>query len=213
MKRTISILLSLIFLFPASTPLAAASYSEVQTAPADTMYGILRDENGTEYQIKGVLVSSAENQVARNGSAFTAMSATYAYAIPAQPRAGYSQTIYDNDGAIASTVYLTVHYTRELNLPAADNYLLTAVSGHWELGNSMTSVTGAELDYECTSITHTHQDVNNVPVVNNFWIDSYFTTPVAPGIRTKLGAELTVHYLMGTSRRWSFTLGNAVLEG
>ena len=48
----------------------------------------------------------------------------------------------------------------------------------------------------------------HISVNNYFDISTGFTDYVVPDVLAVMGANLTVNYLMGTSRRWSFTLTN-----
>lgn len=126
-------------------------------------------------------------------------------------RAEGSTTESDHDGAYASTVYLTIHYSHK-NTPT--EYLLTKVSGHWVISNSNVSVESARVSYGCSGLfpTPATQSVADRSVSNYFSINTGFTKYVTSATNAVMGANLTVNYLMGTSRRWSFTLSNILFN-
>ena len=102
---------------------------------------------------------------------------------------------------------MIIHYTHR-NTPT--EYLLTRVSGYWEISAQKVSVESAKLSYGCSGTfpSPTTQSVTDISVNNYFDISTGFTDYVVPDVLAVMGANLTVNYLMGTSRRWSFTLTN-----
>lgn len=206
-KRVISALLSLITVLSIA-PSAFAFGSEA--TPVDKYpsgIGILTTDDGSQYIIQGKVVSESPASAStpnatvlgENGQA----SVTYLYDIPE------SLTKSSYDSGVVSTVYLTITY-KTRNTPT--EYLLTGVSGKWVITDSKASVESATLSYGCTGVfpSPTTQSVRNVPVENNFSISTGFTDYVtsAASAYDVMGANLTLGYLMGTSRRWTFTLTN-----
>lgn len=173
------------------------------TSAPPIMTGILTADNGTQYTIEGVLVPAIQPLSTGSGT-----SVTYKYDIPTSVTAGGSTTAYDYDSGYVSTVYLTVDYNYKNTTPR--EYLLTGVSGHWEITDKKASVESATLTYGCTGLgpRPTTQYVHDAPVENYFSINAGFTQYIASDVLAAMGANLTVNYLMGTSRRWSFTLTN-----
>ncbi len=143
MKKIISLILAMAMCLSLCVQTFAKENDGVNVENVPEMMGILRTDDGKEYTIKGVLVSVAPMSRAAND----ACSATYRYDLPVSPQANGSTTESDHDGAAASTVYLTIHYTHR-NTPT--EYLLTRVSGYWEISAQKVSVESAKLSYGCS---------------------------------------------------------------
>ena len=183
------------------TCVPAFAYDSAE-AKAPYAVGILTSETGEQYTIEGALVSFARTMGTDMDNAVT-----YRYDLPLSSGSGGSSTVYDYDSGIVSTVYLTIHYTTQ-NSPT--EYLLTKVSGYWDVFDEKASVESAKLSYGCSGRfpSVTTQSKTNVSVTNHFSISTGFKKYVCADTWSVLGANLTVNYLMGTSRRWSFTLEN-----
>lgn len=161
--------------------------------------GVLTLDDGSQHQIVGTAVYGHQ----RSGQTDNAI--TYAFAVPASLAAGGSTTIHDWDDGNASIVYLTINYDISDD---GSRYLLTSVSGYWVIEDRYASVESASLTYGCAStLIGRTQRASNVTVSNNFYISTGFTQYI-PEVDGVMGANLTVNYLIGTSRRWSFTLTN-----
>lgn len=179
------------------------------SAPSPQLVGILTADDGTQQEIIGTLVST---NTTPNSRSLNCVEATYKYDLEVSPRAtGGSKTEYGEDGGYASTVYLTINYSYQ-NSPT--EYLLTGVSGRWEITDGKASVESATVSYGCSGQFPklTTQAVQNKSVTNNFKIQTGFTNYIISDVNAVLGAHLTVNYLMGTSRRWSFTLSNLLFN-
>ena len=143
MKKAISLILAVAICLLMCVQAFAIEHIFVCSKSAPEMTGILRGDDCREYSIVGKLVSVAPmSQVANNVS-----SATYRYDLPISPHENISMTLREHDGALASTVYLTIHYTHN-NTPT--EYLLTRVSGYWEISDPSVSVDSATLSYGCS---------------------------------------------------------------
>lgn len=201
-KKVMSLVLaSLITLSAFEFAFAADIKSEVISSP---MIGILTADDGTQTEVEGILVSTS---TAPTRSGLIDKEATYRYDLEVLPRADGSKTESDVDGGYCSTVYLTIKYSSK-NSPT--EYLLTGVSGYWTITDGKASVESAKLSYGCSGrfpepVT---QSITNKSVNNHFNISTGFNKYVTSDVYGVLGANLTVNYLMGTSRRWSFTLSN-----
>ena len=171
-------------------------------------YGIMVADDGTQCIVKGEVIATSEIQKTGGGK-----SVTFKYDIPEPIKRGTggSWTEYDVDGAKVSTVYLTVDYLTK-NTPT--EYLLTGVSGHWVLNDSRVTVPSASLSYGCSGLfpSPVTQSVQNRLVGNYFSINTGFTKYVAGDVQAIVGANLTVNYRMGTSRTWSFTIVNNIVD-
>lgn len=207
-EKLVSLFLALVMCLGLCVPAFAADTSSPSPEEIpSTVTGILTIEDGTQYPITGRLVATAQP-----ASLSDDISMTYQYNLPADPRAGGSKTEHGVDGGYASTVYLTITYSSNTSgpLPA---YLLTRVSGYWSISDSKASVESAYLSYGCTGkdptdmISH-DQHVWDKSVNNHFSVSTGFRYYVEDGLGGAVGANLTVNYLMGTARRWSFTLYN-----
>ena len=175
-----------------------AGYDNSNVIPVST--GTLVADDGTQYVIEGepVVVAAAENSADK--------AVTYRYDVPV-PKAGGSTTVHDNDGALASTVYLTISYNTR-NTPT--EYLLTGVSGYWTISDSRVSVKSAYASYGCSGRfpQYTVQSKTNVSVKNHFSLKTGFKDYVIGDTLAVMGASLKVNYIMGSTRTWSFTLNN-----
>lgn len=204
-KKWISFFMAIVMSLCLWVPVFASSNTHYE--PHSNPTGVLTTDDGTRYLVEGVPVNVAKTTKI-NDSTFV----TYRYDIPTLYSAGGSTEVHAPDDGYSSTVYLTIQYNTR-NTPT--EYLLTRVSGYWEIADPRVSVESASVSYGCSgafpSLT-AHQSVLNVPVTNNFGIDTGFTDYVASGSVATVGANLTVNYLMGTSRRWSFTLENNIVN-
>ena len=205
MRKVFCLLLVALLCIPCN--LSVSAVEQESNKVSNKNYGILTTEDGTQYVIEGILV---EESVRSNNN--EDRSVTYKYDIPAVRASGGSSEVFENDGGYVSTVYVTVHYESR-NVPV--EYLLTKVTGRWEIRDSRVSVESAELDYGCNGYfpeAVNTQSVFGVPVGNNFSKTTGFKKYVSIDVGAVIGANLTVNYLMGTSRRWSFTLQNTLVN-
>lgn len=136
---------------------------------------------------------------------FGEINVTYAFDLATSPE--YELTAHSANSGYASTVYLTIGYKY------AEEWmcLLTSVSGYWVISDPKASVESASVHYECTGLGQPASQSQTRSVSNNFSINTGFSTYVFENdIYSTIGASLTVNYLIGTSRRWSFTLNNSL---
>lgn len=185
----------LIFTFPINVLAASADGDKA-------VYGILASEDGQQILIEGRVCDTMQTRAGNAGSI------TYEFAIPASvARSNGSTTIDSPDDGYASHVYLTISYAMR-NTPT--EYLLTSVSGRWTIEDPKVAVLSTTLKYgytgwfpayACESETITN--VSSNPFSYNTGFTSYILEDGAV-----MGANLTINYMMGASRRWSFTLTN-----
>lgn len=191
MKRSALFLLSLLLVFQLTLP-AHAIEANALTIPS-TMIGYATDDNGNSYELIGELVETTV-PYSLNGT----YSATYAYDV------SMTSTADSPDSGFASHVYLTVYY----KLRDGNYYLLTAVSGYWEIQDYNATVTSSTVDYVCGPAG----GIYGVSVSNNFYISTGFTEFTdATADFYQVRARLHLTYQMGTSRTWSFTLNNNIV--
>lgn len=195
----ISILIACSLLFSSVIPVLAVSPVENTVVfPEQTSVGLLTSDTGEQIQILGTKISSCQR------SADMSTVDTYKFVIPDSVMRDSGLTKYGPDNGYSSTIYLSIYYV------GAQQYLLTGVSGYWEMSDPRASVESAFLSYGCTpySIGPAHdQHVENLPVSNYFSCTTGFTHYI-PEMGGVLGAYLVLNYLMGTSRRWTFTFNN-----
>lgn len=201
--RILSVLLiAAILMNSALIPISAAA--EVVPTVGNIAYGYLTDENGNAEVVEGRLI----NTVAP-ASIGGAAKRTYAFDLYETENI---LTAKGKDGALSSIVYLTIEYLETDEYPAS--YLLTAVSGHWEIKVSNVQIESATLNYGCSGTgREVHSallsQTNTLPVQNYFSYNTGFDKYVCDfGFAANVGAYLDLHYLMGTTRRWTFTLNN-----
>lgn len=225
MKKIVSLLIASILcfsLFPTALAAAPELNNESESIPK-TMTGYLTDDEGNTQLVTGHLVetstpkSSALKQNAlsvldskRSSSDENLKSATYAFSL--YSTTNHSDTASGSDGALCSTVYLTINYNI-INTHVAQ-YRLNSVSGHWKVA-SPARVASATLKYGCTGLNIDKFGVTQTrtrSVSNYFSYNSGFTSYVADFNGSVAGALLTVNYKMGTSRTWSFTIYNLCLS-
>ena len=201
-KKFLSLLLALAMCLSLSVPAQAAATDTKPNTLNPNVAGVLTTEDGSQLLIEGALVSTL---VKRNGDC----EATYQYSIPAAFTRGSGTSSMDEiDSGYASHVYLTLHYNHRNN---QTEYLLTRVSGYWVILDSSATVESAFLTYAC-NCGNIGQYVWDRSVSNNFNIATGFTTYVENYGSGNLGAQLTLNYLIGNSRRWSFTLNNTLFN-
>lgn len=203
MKKLISLFICLVIIITSLPISVYASDINSTHEYQDAMEGILTSYDGNQYVITGTLISS-DQQMYSNTS-----SATYAYNIPASLlSSGGSNTEYSPDSGYASTVYLTVYYSHRND---RTEYLLTRVSGYWIISDENASVESASVYYGYSCDGPFIREYDTEDVNNYFSFSTGFTTYI-PEAFSAMGAHLTVNYLIGTSRRWSFTLTNLVFN-
>lgn len=201
-KRFTSLFLALAMVLGLSGQAFAAEVQgdEQEIAPVGTARLVCED--GREYDIAGELVSTS-SRLATMSAGDMITEQTYRYEIPAALTAGGETTIHDNDGGYASTVYLTICWET-----VGGKYLLTNVSGHWEISDYNASVESTSLVFGCTGGEATQTNwLNPASVGNYFNVNTGFKTHVS-SFGGVMGANWTLNYLMGTSRRWKFTITN-----
>ena len=188
--KYLSLVAVILFVIGLAIPVSAAE-NEFPVL-RDTMIGYATDEDGNRYEIIGELVeTSTPRSIGEN------YSATYAYDVSKVTTADSA------DSGNASHVYLTVYYT----LRDGQYYLLTAVSGRWEILDHQASVISSTISYSC----HPYEYAHNVPVTNNFYKNTGFTLFTEDnGVYSIVGATLHLQYLIGSSRTWTFDLQNNV---
>lgn len=201
MKKLILVLLT--FILCLSTINVFASESSVeQLQPNGTVIGYLVDESGNKFEVEGKLV----NSVLRNNDGVN--SATYEFNLYSSNN---TLTTNEADGSYSVRAYLTIEYKTQ-NAPT--EYLLTKVSGYWNILDSSVTVTNAKLSYGCTGRfpDQIWTQTKTLNVSNNFSYNTGFSKYVTDDTWSTVGADLTLDLKMGTSRTWSFTIINQIVS-
>lgn len=194
-----------------SVPVCALEPVEEKTITPTTPIGYLVSDDGVVYEIEGKLVN-APCAVMSNESN-EGIPQTYMYDLSSlSHRAGGSNTVHDTDKMLVSTVYLTINYSYYTDSVKGDMYLLTSVSGYWVVDDHQVFTPSASLYYGCSDPGITQSTyVFPISVNNHFSVDTDFTTYVRQEYGV-MGANLTVNYQMGSSRKWSFSLPNTLFN-
>lgn len=167
----------------------------------EPVYGVLTSEDGEQILVEGRVCDTMQTRAGDAGAV------TYEFAIPASvARTNGSTSVDSPDSGYVSHVYLTINYKMR-NTPT--EYLLTSVSGSWTIEDPNVAVLSTSLTYGCSGwfpAIATQEDTKN-NVSNPFSYNTGFSKYIiADG--AVMGANLTLNYLMGSSRKWSFTLTN-----
>ncbi len=195
MKKVLASILALSFCFVLSMPAYAVDAGLYEPAPS--MTGYLYDDEGNCVEVTGYLVDMGMACAYDENN--ETIAATYAFRSPP-----FNTTASGPDSGYSSTIYLTNYYSRN-----EYQYKLDAVSGYWEIHDSRVSVTSAKLSYCSTAINTTvTQRADDVPVSNNFYINTGFTEYGYATDAYTISSRLTLSYLMGTSRTWTFSMEN-----
>lgn len=215
-KRIISLALAIIIVCSLSIH-ALASSASIPEIP-EKMTGYLYNDESGSIEIVGTLIDArpvlANNTFAREANSSTNLqgtewAATYEYTA-VTPRSNHTVTVDDKDGAFTVHAYLTVHYVSS-NETDVGELLLIGVSGRWEiLSANNVSVESASVEYNCSGFSPDSGWVSQNKtrtVANNFIFQTNFTEKIS-AINGSLGAILTLNMLMGTTRRWTFTIDN-----
>lgn len=190
MKKLFTLVLCMALVGSAIIP--ARAEEPVHATLPEVMTGYVVDNQGNTTEVIGELVNTVVPYSA-NGE----YAATYAYDV------SMTSTADSPDSGFSSHVYLTVYY----KLRNGQNYLLTKVSGYWDIEDYRVTVTKSTLDYVCGA----NGGVTGVSVSNHFTVTTGFTNFTEDnGTYAQVAARLHLTYKMGTSRTWSFTLNNNV---
>lgn len=196
-KRFLCLFLSILMI--SIVPITALAEGTDSNKPA---YGILTSEDGKQFLIEGRLCDSMQTCAGNEATI------TYEYTIPVSAvRATNSSTTVDSpDDGYVSHIYLTLNYQTQ-NTPT--EYLLTGVSGRWTIDDPNVAVLSTSLTYGYSGWFPAYASQNNTikNVSNPFSYSTGFSSYILSD-GAVMGANLTLDYLMGTSRKWSFTLVN-----
>lgn len=198
MKKLLSIILICIFCF-SSIQVYAMDNSKINVYP-DKIIGKLISDTGESIPVIGNKVYESNNSILNN---MDENSATYMFELYST-RGSSSLTTNDTDGSISVRAYLTIKYVTK-NEPT--EYLLTNVSGYWNILDDRVSVKNAELVYGCSGVFPSPTTQTDTKTVNNYFnYNTGFTNYIIRDYGV-MGANLTLDLKMGT-RQWDFFLEN-----
>ncbi len=189
--------------------------SSSAAAPELSSIGTIVSETGKSLPVQGRLTKQELIATPTEFGVLDFQSAnTYEYYI-AVPRSNETTTVDDYDSSISVHGFLTiVCSTQESSGLTA--YLLTRVSGSYNITDESVSVTSSKVSYGCTSMIDPEsldQSVSNRSVANPFSIDTGFSV-YAPlthsGDQGSCGASYSMNLRRGTSSNWTFTLDNHI---
>jgi len=125
-------------------PLQVEALELEETNKQEVIVGTLVSDDGSIEQVSGHLINTRAFSSINDKS--DTLESTYAFDL--YSRANNTLTTEEMDGSYSVRVYLTIEYTTQ-NTPT--EYLLTNVSGYWEILDSLVSVTDAELIHQLCS--------------------------------------------------------------
>jgi len=203
-RKLLCTFLSVCIIFSSSVYSYASEIESFESISPSVCTGILTSSNGEEYIIYGTKVDNEQRSISNNSSI------TYRYDLPASIMATGTSSVNSPDSGYVSTVYLTVNYTHRNN---QSEYLLTSISGSWVISDYQASVQSAYLNAGCNCDLPlvSNQRIEDRAVSNNFYINTNFSTYIAQDYGI-MGAYLTLNYIIGSSRTWSFTLDNTIFD-
>lgn len=212
MKRIISFCLSVLCVLTI-LPVNVSAKSEKSGMP-ETKASTLLLDTGESIEIMGSLVEE-DIELYNNRDEY---SVTYEYALDSQTlehieRATHSNEATDEDPTLSVRAYLTLKYKKESGFGSGDNYLLTGVSGHWEILDKTVGVTSAKLGYQIIGYSayeekRVYEVVTDISVSNNFSKSTGLTDYIVDDGFSTCMASLILNMKMGNSRTWSWKFDN-----
>lgn len=200
-KKTCCLFLSVILLMFSVPMNIFAAESSVSNVPK-TVNATLVSDSGKIFNVIGEKVN---NPIKPFSVDTNNESATYKFSLYSNPE--YTLTATKKDGSLSVEVFLTINYVSK-NSPA--EYLLTSVSGKWNIFDRRVSVSQADLTYGCIgrfpSLTNQHELVRDVK--NNFSYQTGFSKYVINHDTSTMGANLEMKLSMGSTRHWNFSVNN-----
>ncbi|WP_105205031.1 hypothetical protein [Neobittarella massiliensis] len=195
MRKLTAILLGAAILFTGAAPVRAGG-TAVQRTPPAAATAYLTDRDGNTQRIAGQLVEGPTG----GGQAGEQ---TYAFLLELRGPGEASSTQSFEDDYGASRVYLHLTYKN-----TGSSYLLTSVSGYYELQDSGVEVTSTALRYACAG-TDTVQTGVQRPS-GAFCYATAFTEAVAG--QGYVGATWTLNYYTDPEHHWSYTCEMRLLD-
>lgn len=185
---------------------------ETESTIPNTMQGTITDPYGVTYEVQGRLLETECVSAAMLGHISNCV--TYAFDIYSDG-ISLSSTLPNSSDATGytyqSTVTVTINYESTTDYP--EEFLLKSVSGNWDIDDSRVSVTSGFVNYACTDYIHLGQNSTYYLTSTNlqnmsFYKNTNFSQFIAKDFSGFMGATLTLNYLMGDSRTWSFSVEN-----
>lgn len=167
-----------------------------------TPIAVLSNDNGEEYHIAGTLINSVKAR-GINGEGHQ----TYAFDVPI-PYADHNDEVTDTDSSISVRATLKIYYKNKGTTP--DEYLLTRISGNYNIIDPQVQVGSSKVMYACNGLFP--ETVNNQRVELNLSGNSfdYYTnfTKYVTEEDGLIGAKYTLNLKRGTSSKWTFIVDN-----
>lgn len=130
-------------------------------------------------------------------------------------RAGNTQSNTAWDDSISVYGYITVAYnSRPAGIDGRNTeYLLTNVSGGWEISDHSVSLSNRRVAYTCQYIMDISQITSQKPTSNTFSYNTGYSVYVPDdGVSSVLGANSSVDLAHGTSSKWSLSVEANIFE-
>lgn len=198
-KKLLSSLFTLILLLSIISIKVSASEILISPMP-QTIKATLISDTGEFFNVEGEKIN-----VFTTPYCIRAYDESATYKFTLYSNRSNSLTASESDGSMSVIVFITINYETR-NTPT--EYLLTSVSGHWDIEDKRVSITNAELTYGCSGFfpfPTTQTETKNVS--NNFYYSTGFSNYITQ-YKGVMGANLNLDLQMGTTRRWSFFMSN-----
>lgn len=200
MKKLLNIIITFIFVIVPINTLASSSSSNLTND--NLIVGYLTDDEGETIEVKGTLVNQEKKRNILDNSN------TYLFELY-RNRSSNTLTSSEKDSTLSIKVYMTISYTKNRDSSGSSNlYLLTKVSGYWNMLDSRVFVSGTpNLRVGCTDFK-TSSQIKNYSVNNYFSINPRFTNAVLLTSGGEMGGTLSIKLAMNNSRTWTFSMSN-----
>lgn len=198
MKKFISIMLSSLLM--TSVPLCVSAAEPVSaSAIPQRMAGLLIDDQGNiQYVVGNLVTPQSPSSVGSN-----TYSATYEYSVY-RSSSDETLSVDASDGALSVHAYLTIEYT--VLSGSLTRYLLTGIDIDWNLMDSYVHIFDKNIEYVCSDVSVSQHDAFGITYPGH--IDTQFDDYITRNSTSALGATLTLHLQMGSSRNWELVLPN-----
>lgn len=176
-----------------------ASSAEVKSLATEDLSSVIStsisDEDGNIYDIDMFEYAPAATV---SGDTHTK---TFVYSTEAEyitPRASSTQTNAGWDSSVSVYGYLTITYNT-----SQSQYLLTGVSGGWDIADSYVTITDRYVAYTCQYFANLSQTAYRYPSSNTFSYQTNFSGYIPnDGTTSALGALSIADLAHGVNSRW-----------
>ncbi|XCB30316.1 hypothetical protein RQN30_02480 [Arcanobacterium hippocoleae] len=198
-KKLLLLTLTLLFCM---IPINVSATEHLISSAPQKLEAVLVSDTGETFNVTGEKINTLTTLY--NANLYDEdESATYKFTLYSNQ--SNSLTASEYDGSRSVEAFLTINYKTQ---KTPTEYLLTSVSGHWNILDQRVSVTNAELTYGCSGATpFPTTQIKTRNVSNNFYYSTGFSNYVTQ-IYGNMGANLNLDLQMGSARRWNLHVSN-----